>query len=138
MAQSPEEILRQHNLRKTLGRLKVLGFFMENDVALSHGDLSKAFDGKLDRASLYRTLQDFETNGLVHKVPDDEVSVKYAICQSSCSQHEHQDAHMHFKCQNCKKTTCLESTTIPEIQIPSGFQINKAEVLVYGVCKACA
>lgn len=138
MMANPDELLREHGLRRTLGRVQVLDFFLAQKIAISHSDLSKNFDGQLDRASLYRTLQDFESHGIIHKVPDDEVSVKYAICHGPCSEDAHHDSHLHFKCYDCKQTYCLDSASLPSFEIPSGFKAQSAEVLIHGQCKACA
>lgn len=133
-----KDLLREHGLRRTLGRVQVLDFFLNQPIAISHSELSKNFEGQLDRASLYRTLLDFESHGIIHKVPDDEVSVKFAICQSSCSESAHHDSHLHFKCLDCKQTYCLDSSALPQFETPSGFKAQHAEVLIHGQCKACA
>ncbi|QNR25887.1 MULTISPECIES: Fur family transcriptional regulator [Croceimicrobium] len=138
MTDTAEEILRSHGLRRTLGRIQVLHFVMQQKAAVSHSELSQAFEGKLDRASLYRTLQDFEQQGLIHKVPDDVVSVKYAYCHGSCSPEHHHDSHLHFKCHNCDQTYCLEENTLPKIAVPEGFIPESTEVLIHGICRACA
>lgn len=138
MTDHTEDILRNHGLRKTIGRVQVLDYIIQRQSALSHSDLSQAFEGKMDRASLYRTLQDFEQNGLIHKVPDDQVSVKYAYCKGQCDSHNHHDAHLHFKCDQCSETFCLEEQSVPKWQLPKGFIGQSTEVLVHGVCKHCA
>lgn len=138
MMQEVESLLKNHGLRKTLGRLQVLDYFRSRPKALSHSELSKAFEGTLDRASLYRMIQDFESHGLIHKVPDDEVSTKYALCHASCSEHAHFDSHAHFKCKSCKETTCLDNAETPSIKLPTGFKAESSELLIHGLCKACA
>lgn len=135
---SADEILKSHGLRKTLGRLKVLEFFSSQQKAISHSELSKHFEGQLDRSSLFRTLQDFESHGLVHKVPDDVVSTKFALCSGPCDEGAHYDSHLHFKCGDCQETYCLDGAQLPKLNIPSGFKPERAEVLVHGICRACA
>ena len=130
--------LKAHGLRKTWGRQQVLIYFRERKTAVSHGEISKAFAQDIDRASLYRILHDFEQKGLIHKVPDDEVSVKYAYCGSHCSTKSHSDQHLHFKCDNCHETFCLEEQKLPTLQLPPGFLMQSTEVLVHGTCRACA
>lgn len=121
-----------------MGRVQILEHLIQNKTALSHSDLSRAFEGRLDRASIYRILQDFEHHGLVHKVPDNEVSVKYAVCSHDCNQESHHDSHLHFKCDECEKTICLEDQALPSFGLPQGFQANYTEVLIHGTCQACA
>ena len=137
MPEQAQQLLKEHGLRKTLGRQQVLIFFRERDTAVSHGDLSKTFPS-MDRAALYRILQDFEEKGIIHKVPDDEVSVKYAYCGHSCTASAHQDQHLHFKCDDCHQTYCLPEQETPQVHLPNGFVAHSMEVLVHGLCKACA
>ncbi len=137
MPEKAKELLKEHGLRKTFGRQQVLIYFRERSTAVSHGDLCKVFP-EMDRAALYRIIQDFEEKGIVHKVPDDEVSVKYAFCASSCTAEEHHDHHLHFKCDACQETYCLPEQETPKIYLPEGFRANSTEVLVHGFCKACA
>ncbi len=133
-----EALLKKHNLRKTSGRLSVLQCFLECGKALSHGEVQELVGQKMDRVTLYRILQSFEENGLLHKVPDDQVSVKYALCDHVHDlDHAHSDNHAHFKCNSCGDTVCLEESSIPEINIPRGFQVNQSFLLLEGLCNEC-
>lgn len=138
MGLSLEEILHQHKLKKTLGRELVLDFFQKRTQAISHGELVDEIGSKINRASLYRILQDFEHGGLIHKVPDDEVSVKYAYCHNGCNEHAHSDNHVHFKCENCGETRCLEEVEVPQFKLPASLKVQQTSVLLNGLCEACA
>ncbi|MGB0176074.1 MAG: Fur family transcriptional regulator [Owenweeksia sp.] len=135
----PEALLKKHNLRKTSGRLSVLQCFLECGKALAHGEVQELVGSeKLDRVTLYRILQSFEEKGLLHKVPDDQVSVKYALCDHTHNiDHTHSDNHAHFKCNSCGDTVCLEESSIPSINIPEGFQVNQSFLLFEGLCNQC-
>ncbi len=133
-----ETLLKNHNLRKTSGRLSVLQCFLKYGKALSHGEVQELVDEKMDRVTLYRILQSFEEKGLLHKVPDDQVSVKYALCDHTHHlHHAHADNHAHFKCNTCGDTVCLEGSSIPEVTIPQGFQVNGSFLLLEGLCNQC-
>lgn len=133
-----EEILRAHGLRKTNSRMAVLDFLRHERSAVSHGELSQRFEPGLDRVTLYRTLQSFEQKGLIHKVPDDEVSVKYAYCgDEACNHEQHYDNHVHFKCRRCHETRCLHEVSLPHFAIPAGWQREQTEVLISGLCPHC-
>lgn len=137
MGQSLEEILHHHQLKKTLGRELVLDYFQSRTHAVSHGELNDSLGERINRASLYRILRDFEQSGIIHKVPDDEVSVKFAYCQSGCSAHAHSDNHVHFKCANCGETHCLEEVEVPQFNLPNAVKVQQTSILVSGVCEAC-
>lgn len=133
------ELLKNHGLRKTKGRLSVLQCFLQYGKALSHADISERLPAKMDRVTLYRILQSFESQGLIHKVPDDQLANKYALCDHQHDKmHAHTDNHAHFKCQACGETICLEQSAIPQIHIPQGFQVAERFLLLSGLCKACA
>jgi len=136
---TPEEILELHKLRKTNGRLAVLQSFLKNGKALSHSELQELSSNKTDRVTLYRILDSFEKHGIVHKVPDDQVSLKYALCLHSHRElnHTHSDNHAHFKCQSCGDTLCLEESDIPEVSIPSGYKVKEKFLLLGGLCAEC-
>lgn len=142
-ASSPTEreiangLLQSHGLRKTDNGRALLLHLRQKDVALSHGELIQEDQLQMDRATLYRMLRRFEDHGLVHRVVDDEVSVKYALCTEACSTEHHQDNHVHFKCQSCGQTQCLEQTIVPELMLPSDLQAQRTEVLVTGLCQRC-
>ena len=137
---SPEELLQHHNLRKTNGRLSVLRSFVESGKALSHSELQGLISKKIDRVTLYRILESFESRGILHKVPDDQVSLKYALCDHPAHymDHTHTDNHAHFKCETCGDTLCLEDAVIPEITVPKGFQVKEKFMLLGGLCEHCA
>lgn len=134
-----ENLLDQHQLRKTKSRILVLQEFSKQQKALAHNELQQALGGNIDRVTLYRILEQFENNGLLHKIPDDEVSVKYALCSHSDEKdHKHSDNHAHFKCDSCSDTFCIEDYSIPKIESPKGFKVTEKFLLLAGLCAKCA
>ncbi len=138
MTETPAQYLHHHGLRKTLGRELVLTTFLDQSRALSHGELNTLLGDQLNRASLYRVLQSFEESGIVHRVPDDEVSVKYALCSGACSSEQHHDNHVHFKCNHCGETQCLPEVKLPKVKTPDSLKVESAELLLRGYCRHCA
>lgn len=133
-----EALLKKHNLRKTSGRLSVLQVFLKYGKALSHSEVQDLVGEKMDRVTLYRILQSFEENGLLHRVPDDQVAVKYALCDHDHNKdHAHADNHAHFKCNDCGNTVCLENAVIPAVNLPEGFKVNESFLLLEGRCNQC-
>jgi Fur family transcriptional regulator, ferric uptake regulator len=130
--------LKSTNLRQTDAREAVLGIFLDGNYALAHADIENKLADKFDRVTLYRTLKTFVDKGLIHKVLDDVGGMKYAICKEECNiaEHHHHD-HVHFKCNECGQTTCLDEVTIPSIQLPAGYLKTEMNLLVQGICKLC-
>lgn len=134
-----EILLKSHGLRKTAGRLAVLALFAKEGKALSHSELQEGVTENVDRVTLYRILESFEQNGILHKVPDDQVSVKYALCDHDHEVGEaHSDNHAHFKCRVCGNTVCLDDTEIPQLNVPKGYKVEGSLLLISGFCAGCA
>ena len=129
--------LSDFDLRPTPCRLDVLSTFQGFDYALSQGDIEQKLSDKYDRVTIYRTLKTFLTQGLLHKVLDDNGGVKYALCKELCHQGDHQHDHVHFKCNQCGQTTCLETVHIPSIVLPAGFSKQESNLLIQGTCSMC-
>lgn len=134
---SPLTILQSHKLRITDCRLDIIQEFLEKNVALSHSDLEETLNQQFDRVTIYRTLKTFLDKDLIHKVLDDSGATKYALCAHGDAKHDHSHEHVHFKCETCGETTCLENITLPQIKLPSGFEKKEMSLLVQGICEKC-
>lgn len=132
-----DNILKSHELRVTPVRSQVLEVFLESDVALSNQDIELEFDN-LDRITLYRTLKAFEDKGIIHKAIDGTSVAKYALCDQDCNVHHHHDEHIHFHCNSCGNTFCVDEIKVPEIPTPTGFQITSMNIVMNGTCEKCA
>jgi Fur family ferric uptake transcriptional regulator len=131
-----DELLRAHQLRVTPVRRQVLEVFLDRDQALAHSDLEAAI-AQVDRITLYRTLRTFEQKGLIHRAIDGSDKLKYALCQSGCSEHRHIDRHAHFHCDRCGRTLCVDEVIAPSISAPKGFKVNALHLVMQGVCERC-
>ena len=132
-----KDMLRGTGLRYTRQRGEVLNLFREHDTALTQAELEKLLPEQFDRITLYRILRSFEASGLLHKVLDDSGTTRFALCGTGCSEHEHHDEHVHFRCSNCGKTLCLPEVAIPAVQLPKGFRFGEANLLIDGTCSDC-
>ena len=132
-----ETLLKDFKLRNTPNREEILQLFIRKNYALSHGDIEKEIDNALDRVTVYRTLKTFLDRGLIHKVLDDEGSLKYALCKEACTIAEHHHNHVHFKCTTCGQTNCL-NVEVPLVRLPKGYQVSEVNLLIQGICERCA
>ena len=137
MAKDARSLLKQHSLSVTEGRLRILELFLRAGGALSHADVEKAGGSSFDRVTVYRTLQSFVDKGLLHTIPTSENNVRYALCNDTCTEDHHQDDHVHFICNHCGKTVCLDHVSVPSVQLPQGFVPGQVQVIVSGVCDEC-
>jgi len=131
------EILKKNQLSVTDGRKKILELFLSSEGALAHADIEKKTGENFDRVTVYRTLQTFVDKGIIHHIPTTDNSILYALCKDNCEEGHHHDNHVHFVCDVCNKTICLEEVTVPQVKLPKDFVPNHAEMVVNGICGDC-
>ena len=130
-------ILKNNQLSITGSRKKILELFLDSRGALAHGDIEKKIGEKIDRVTVYRTLQVFLEKGIIHTIPTSDNNIRYALCKNDCSQGHHHDNHVHFVCSSCGNTSCLADVVIPAVKLPAGFEAEDYQMVVNGVCKDC-
>lgn len=137
MEATVNEILRKNQLSVTESRRAILELFQQSNGALAHADVERETHEEFDRVTIYRTLQTFVEKGIIHTIPTSDNSVRYALCKEECSEGIHHDDHVHFICDNCGTTYCLDHVAIPAVKLPDGFTLKQTEVLVSGKCSRC-
>lgn len=131
------ELLKKNQLSITESRKKILELFQSANGALAHADIEKQSGEHFDRVTIYRTLQTFVEKGIIHTIPTADNSVLYALCKDECSAGHHHDNHVHFICDDCGTTYCLDHVDIPAIQLPNGFKAKQTDIVMSGICKEC-
>src|SRR4051812_28583839 len=111
------EILKKNQLSVTASRKKILELFLAHSGALAHSDIEKKTGEKFDRVTIYRTLQSFLDKGIIHSIPTADNSIRYALCKDNCSQGHHHDNHIHFLCNDCGNTICLDEINTPDLKL---------------------
>lgn len=130
-------ILKRNQLSITGSRRRILELFLSNSGALAHADIEKKTGERFDRVTVYRTLQSFLEKGIIHTIPTADNAVRYALCKDDCGNGHHHDNHVHFVCEECQTTTCLEGVHVPEVQLPKGFEVSDMQMVVRGTCAEC-
>lgn len=133
------ELLKQHDLRLTDCRVAVLDFMMEHPRAISQPELELQLSDRFDRVTLYRTLSTFNEKGLIHEVPDNSGIMKFALCGDACTtqDHHHHHEHVHFRCNRCQSTVCINEVDVPRLALPEGFVPVKFSFVIEGICRDC-
>lgn len=129
------ELLKKKALSVTEPRKKILSLFVNTKGALEHASIEKTVK-TLDRVTIYRTLQSFMAKGLIHTIPTKSNSIKYALCKDCCGELHH-DNHVHFKCDRCGQTICLDEVTVPVIKLPAQYTWRATEMIINGICENC-
>ena len=138
MKKAVAEILKQSALSVTASRKDILDIFLASSAALAHQDIELKCAEKFDRVTIYRTLQTFLEKGIIHSIPTTDNTVKYALCKEECiiTGHHH-DNHVHFLCDACGITICLDDLVVPPVKLPKGYLMKDINMVVNGTCKKC-
>lgn len=131
-----EALLLSHNVRPTAGRLIVARALDEAGRPLSMSEL-EARIGTIDKSNIFRSLTLFHAHHLVHAIEDGSESVRYELCLSH-SDTADDDTHVHFYCERCGRTFCLDHVAIPPVDYPAGYVVNTVNYLAKGLCPQCA
>ena len=63
------DLLKKNQLSITDSRRKILELFLQSDSTLAHHDIESKTEEKYDRVTVYRTLQTFVEQGIIHTIP---------------------------------------------------------------------
>jgi Fur family ferric uptake transcriptional regulator len=131
------EILKRNSLSITDSRKIILELFLKTEGALAHADIEKNTTVNFDRVTVYRTLQTFTENGIIHQIPTTDNTILYALCKDKCEAGHHHDEHVHFICVDCEKTVCMDEVVVPQVKLPKGFVPLQSAMIVKGTCNDC-
>ena len=138
MHQTIIDTQKRNQLSITDSRKKILELFLHAKGALAHFDIEHQSGAEFDRVTIYRTLQTFVEKGIIHTIPTADKSIRYALCKDDCANGHHHDDHVHFMCDDCGTTYCLDHVTVPQVSLPNGFTVTQTDVIISGKCMKCA
>lgn len=131
-----ENKLLKREIKPTSVRLLILKSMTEFKTAFSLTDLETALE-TVNKSTIFRTLHLFLEKLLIHTIDDGSGSMKYSICSDDCMC-TLGELHVHFTCNKCKNTYCLESISIPSIQLPEQFLLQNVNFVMKGLCSKCS
>jgi Fe2+ or Zn2+ uptake regulation protein len=130
------ELLRERGMRVTPQRLLLHRALRELDRHVTADELLDAVTESLPNASLptvYSTLELFEELGLVRRVPATAGAALYD---------PRTDEHQHLHCRRCGAVEDLDARIDARGALRAarrlGFRPDGAELVVSGLCSACA
>ena len=129
-------LLESHHVKPTANRIVVVKALAAASRPLLLSEL-EAKIGTIDKSGIFRTLTVIKENHLEHLVEDGCQGVRYELCHSHHAD-EDDDMHVHFHCEQCHRTFCLDNTPIPTIDLPEGYRMSSANYVVKGICPECA
>ncbi len=131
-----EGLLKSREIKPTANRILVYRELMKAKNPVSLSDLDTLLY-PMDTASIFRVLDIFSKKDVVHVIEDGSRSIKYELCHGKDSQHRVADQHAHFHCEKCGKTICLDSISVPIVEVPEGFEIHHVNYMLKGICPEC-
>lgn len=120
--------------RQTPSKSAILSILKEAGAALSHDMLQDELEKEVDRTTIYRVLNRFHEDGIIHKVIGDDGKQYFAYC-IDCEQDDHQHNHFHFRCLNCRKVECLNEEI--KVGLPDGYEAKTFNGVITGYCNEC-
>lgn len=128
------DLMERHGVKPTANRIIIVRTLSESNGPMSLAELEYKIL-TIDKSSISRALALFRKQHLVHTIESGE-SVRYELCLShSCDKDD--DRHVHFYCERCRRTTCLDDCPVPEVELPAGYVQISAEHIVRGICPDC-
>lgn len=133
---NPNDILRQHKVKKTLSRIGLIKALQTSNQPLSENEIRERMKEDYDRITFYRNVQTLSESGILHRIVIDNTHVKFAL--NCCEEgHHHTVDHVHFFCKHCGKTVCMNKVPLQPYALPDGFVSSECEVIIKGYCNDC-
>ena len=128
-------LLEEHGIKPTANRIVVVRALATSMLPQSLAELEQRI-GTIDKSNVFRALMLFREHHLVHAIEGSSDGTKYELCYSHDKEHD-DDQHPHFYCEVCQQTYCLDYAQVPEIQLPEGFEMTSANLMLKGICPHC-
>ena len=134
---SASQLLRQHGIKPTAGRVRLCRLFLEGPPLLSASELVARMQRcqQINKVTVYRNLELFRRHGLIRQVRLGERACFYEWV-SRCPQR-----HPHFFCRLCGEVQCLKPVDPHRLwellPSPAGNLVQSLEIRVEGICERC-
>ena len=127
--------LESKGIRPTANRILVMKTLMGEQNPQSLSNLERKMVS-MDKSSIFRTLTLFLEHDVVHAFEDGRGVLCYELCEEkgAC---DHHDGHIHFYCESCQRSFCMEDIHIPSFELPEGFYPQSISFVIKGECPDC-
>ena len=127
--------LESKGIRPTANRILVMKTLMGEQNPQSLSNLERKMV-TMDKSSIFRTLTLFLEHDVVHAFEDGRGVLCYELCEEkgAC---DHHDGHIHFYCESCQRSFCMEDIHIPSFELPEGFYPHSISFVIKGECPDC-
>lgn len=127
--------LESKGIKPTANRILVLKTLANESVPLSLSNLERLMV-TMDKSSIFRVLTLFLEHDVVHAFEDGRGILNYELCEED-GKCDHHDGHIHFYCESCQRSFCMEDIHIPSFVLPEGFYPHSISFVIKGECPEC-
>lgn len=121
--------------RNTPSKEAVLELLMNTRKAMSHEAIEQNIAIEIDRATIYRVLNRFCEDGLIHRIVAEDGKQYFAVC-IKCDEKKLADNHFHFRCTKCQTIECLPVPV--HFSLDVGYNVESVNCVLTGTCKDCS
>ncbi len=121
--------------RNTPAKEAVLDLLTNTGKAMSQDAIEKNVNVEADRATIYRVLNRFCEDGILHRIVAEDGKQYFAVCVK-CEEKKLADNHFHFRCTKCETVECLPVAV--QFSLENGYSVESVNCILTGVCKDCA
>jgi Fur family transcriptional regulator, ferric uptake regulator len=121
--------------RNTPSKQAILELLNASGKAMSPDAIEKRLNIGMDRATIYRVLNRFCDDGILHRVVAEDGKQYFAVCIRR-EEKKTEEHHFHFRCTCCQTIECLP---VPVAwSVPGGYSVESVNCVLTGVCKDCS
>lgn len=133
------QMLEAHGIKPTANRILIARVLGDAPNPMSMTEIETALE-TVDKSVISRSLALFGSAHLLHRIDAGGEGALYELCRRS---HDRQDGgdddmHVHFYCELCRKTFCMEDIPVPHVGLPDGYEAVSVNYIASGLCPACA
>lgn len=131
-----DAMLAAHGFKRTPGRIALLQRLAKETKPVTAEYLEKKLAGKIDRGTLYRSLDVFVQARMIDSYDFSHGHAHYEL-------HASKPHHHHIVCENCGKVADVPAQDTPQLttsalQQAKGFsRISRHSLEFYGLCTSC-
>lgn len=131
----PKEVLKEHDIKITKGRLEILNILKNSENSLSAEKIYQLYRDNsinINLSTIYRTLELFEEKDITEKITLNDGVFSYKLKGKT---HQH-----HLECDICHKEVeipCPMLQIQELVQNSTGFTLTDHDLVMKGVCKDC-